>query len=195
MFILQNQYHGSRWPSDARSQGIYYDDVYLGTDSISHKTFHRKISKSLECARLDAKMLVSLWNLAGASAAVLLARTCKIPEQLKNSKSDLMPSRLARSYDKLSFEMSSPFSHEITIPVTVHFLQSQILILRVSILQVSNIGFITVHGLNEGHIAPHTNVNITSNHYTWMLRDNSYGINIVYVGGLMFSTKAFWHKF
>ena len=24
--------------------------------------------------------------------------------------------------------------------------------------QVSNIGFITVHGLNEGHIAPHTDI-------------------------------------
>ena len=45
-----------------RTQGLY---------SLSGKTSYRQISWSLEAARLDAAMVVSLWNLAGTPAAAL----------------------------------------------------------------------------------------------------------------------------
>ena len=45
---------------------------YHGLYSLSGKTSYRQISQSLEAARLGVIMIVSLWNLAGFSAAVLL---------------------------------------------------------------------------------------------------------------------------
>ena len=47
------------------NQGIY---------SLSDKTSYRQISWSLEAARLDVAMVVSLWNLAGTSAAERLEK-------------------------------------------------------------------------------------------------------------------------
>ena len=43
----------------------------LGLYSLSGKTSYRQISWSLEAARLDVAMVVSLWNLTGTSAAAL----------------------------------------------------------------------------------------------------------------------------
>ena len=43
----------------------------LGLYSLSGKTSYRQISWSLEAARLDVAMVVSLWNLTGTSAASL----------------------------------------------------------------------------------------------------------------------------
>ena len=43
----------------------------LGLYSLSGKTSYRQISWSLEAARLDVAMVVSLWNLTGTSAALL----------------------------------------------------------------------------------------------------------------------------
>ena len=43
----------------------------LGLYSLSGKTSHRKISWSLEAARFGFKLVQSLWNLAGTSAALL----------------------------------------------------------------------------------------------------------------------------
>ena len=43
----------------------------LGLYSLSGKTSYRQISWSLEAARLDVAMIVSLWNLTGTSAAAL----------------------------------------------------------------------------------------------------------------------------
>ena len=48
-----------------QQQGIY---------SLNGKTFHRKISLSLETARLDVIMIASLWNLTGTSAALVSRR-------------------------------------------------------------------------------------------------------------------------
>ena len=48
--------------SIAKAQGLY---------SLSGKTSYRQISWSLEAARLDVAMVVSLWNLTGTSAAAL----------------------------------------------------------------------------------------------------------------------------
>ena len=45
--------------------------VTLGLYSLSCKTSYRQISWSLEAARLDVAMVVSLWNLTGTSAAAL----------------------------------------------------------------------------------------------------------------------------
>ena len=42
-----------------------------GFYSLSGKTSYRQISWSLEAARLDVAMAVSLWNLTGTSAAAL----------------------------------------------------------------------------------------------------------------------------
>ena len=49
----------------------------LGLYSLSGKTSYRQISRSLEAARLDLAMIVSLWNLTG---------TCQISERLEKSK-------------------------------------------------------------------------------------------------------------
>ena len=54
-----------------------FNDV-LGTDSLSHKASYCKISQSIEVVRSGIKMLISLWNFAGFSAAVLPPR-CPIP--------------------------------------------------------------------------------------------------------------------
>ena len=43
----------------------------LGLNSLSGKASYRQISWSLEAARLDVAMVVSLWNLTGTSAAAL----------------------------------------------------------------------------------------------------------------------------
>ena len=43
-----------------------------GLYSLSGKTSYRQISRSLEVARLDVTIIVSLWNLTGISAALLL---------------------------------------------------------------------------------------------------------------------------
>ena len=45
--------------------------VIQGLYSLSRKTSYRQISWSLEAARLDVAMVVSLWNLADTSAAAL----------------------------------------------------------------------------------------------------------------------------
>ena len=50
------------WINLIQCQGLY---------SLSGKTSYRQISWSLEAARLDVTMIVSLWNLTGISAAVL----------------------------------------------------------------------------------------------------------------------------
>ena len=45
--------------------------IHLDLYSLSGKTSYRQISWSLEAARLDVLMIVSLWNLTGISAALL----------------------------------------------------------------------------------------------------------------------------
>ena len=45
--------------------------ISLSLYSLSGKTSYRQISWSLEAARLDVAMVVSLWNLTGTSAAAL----------------------------------------------------------------------------------------------------------------------------
>ena len=45
--------------------------INQGLYSLSGKTSYRQISWSLEAARLDVSIVVSLWNLTGTSAAVL----------------------------------------------------------------------------------------------------------------------------
>ena len=77
----------------------------LGPVSISDKTSNRKISYSLEGARLGVKMLVSLRNLTGTSGAVL-------PRCLSNFRAIgqfwIQISRLrnfVRSYDKTPYRI------------------------------------------------------------------------------------------
>ena len=68
---------GHPWPVDAPKKGTAMRKVFLchlGLYSLSGKTSYRQISWSLEAARLDVAMVVSLWNLTGTSAAVL--RSC-----------------------------------------------------------------------------------------------------------------------
>ena len=49
----------------------FYIHSILGLYSLSGKTSYRQISWSLEAARLDVAMVISLWNLTATSAAVL----------------------------------------------------------------------------------------------------------------------------
>ena len=58
--------------------GWWDRSCHQGTDSIS-----RKISHSLEGVRSGVKIIESLWNFAGAWAAVLCTDVCQISEQLK----------------------------------------------------------------------------------------------------------------
>ena len=50
---------------------FWLDCCLQGLYSLISKTSYRQISWSLEAARLDVAMTVSLWNLTGTSAAVL----------------------------------------------------------------------------------------------------------------------------
>ena len=77
----------------------------LGSVSISEKTSYSKIFQSLEAARFVFKIVRSLWNLTGTSAALL-------PRRLSNFKAmwkfKLPISRLrdfTRSYDKTSYRI------------------------------------------------------------------------------------------
>ena len=82
---------------------IMQDSAYTGAVLISHKTSHRKISRNLVGAR-SIRVFQSVWNLTGASAAVL-------PRRLPNFKAiqafQHPLSRIrdfARSYNKTSDE-------------------------------------------------------------------------------------------
>ena len=77
----------------------------MGPVSTSDKTSYRKISWSLEAARFVSKIVRSLWNLTGTSAAVL--PTCqsnfKAMRWFKLPISQLRD--FARSYDKTSYRI------------------------------------------------------------------------------------------
>ena len=66
-------------------------DSNLGLYSLSGKTSYRQISWSLEAARLDVALVVSLWNLTGTSAAQVPA---KFQSDWKSSNPNLTASRL-----------------------------------------------------------------------------------------------------
>ena len=67
---------------------------HLGPVSISDKALYRKISWSLEGARLVVWIIAWLWNFTGTSAAILPS-ACQISERSYNSK-----------YKSLGFETS-----------------------------------------------------------------------------------------
>ena len=83
---------GPWWPSDAR---CYSDtELHLGLlYSISGRTSYRKISWSLEAARLDVIMIVSLWDVTGISAA-LPKVPVKFYSDWKSLNSNIAASRL-----------------------------------------------------------------------------------------------------
>ena len=55
----------------AHVHGIFHITKTQGLCSLSCKTSYRQISWSLEAARMDVTMIVSLWNLTGISASLL----------------------------------------------------------------------------------------------------------------------------
>ena len=77
----------------------------LGPVSISEKTSFRKISSSLEAARFVFRIVRSLWNLTGTSAAVLpmCLSNFKTIRQFKVPISWLRD--FTRSYEKTSFRI------------------------------------------------------------------------------------------
>ena len=77
----------------------------LGPVSISEKTSFRKISSSLEAARFVFRIVRSLWNLTGTSAAVLpmCLSNFKAIRQFKVPISWLRD--FTRSYEKTSFRI------------------------------------------------------------------------------------------
>ena len=77
----------------------------LGPVSISEKTSYRKISWSLEAARFVFRIVRSLWNLTGTSAAVLpmCLSNFKAIRQFKVPISWLRD--FTRSYEKTSFRI------------------------------------------------------------------------------------------
>ena len=56
----------------ARHLSILYGVALLGLYSVSGKTSYRKISRSLEAARFEFKLLLSFWNLTDTLAAALI---------------------------------------------------------------------------------------------------------------------------
>ena len=76
-----------------------------GPVSISDKTSYRKISQSLEVARFVFRIVRSLWNLTGTSAALLpmCLSNFKAIRQFKEPISGLRD--FTRSYDKTSFRI------------------------------------------------------------------------------------------
>ena len=67
------------------SKGLIGNKTSLGLSSLSGKRPYRQISWSLEAARLDVIMIVSLWNLK-ASQQHCCWGVCQISERLKKSK-------------------------------------------------------------------------------------------------------------
>ena len=65
-----------------------------GLCSLNRRTSYRKISWSLEAARLDIIMIVSLWNLTGMSAALLSRCMLNFRAIGKSSNRNLAASRL-----------------------------------------------------------------------------------------------------
>ena len=65
---------------------------FLGLYSLSGKTSYRQISWSLEAARLDVSMVVSLWNLTGNSTAAEVP--ANFQSDWKSLNSNLAASRL-----------------------------------------------------------------------------------------------------
>ena len=101
LFILLSTltvYHQNLFPHIFSS-----DDGDKGTISVSHKTSYRKILHSLKGARSVIEMLVSLWNLAVASSAVLSRHLPTFRAIGKISPPISCLRFFARSYDKMSF--------------------------------------------------------------------------------------------
>ena len=57
--------------TSCKIQSMVLHELPLGLHSLSGKTSYRKITWSLEAARFGFKLIQSLWNLAGTSAALL----------------------------------------------------------------------------------------------------------------------------
>ena len=53
------------------TNNIYIPIIHMGLYSLRDKTFHRKISWSLEATGFGFRLFQSLWNLTGSSAAAL----------------------------------------------------------------------------------------------------------------------------
>ena len=86
-------------------QHLMFRDIEHGPVSISEKTSFRKISSSLEAARFVFRIVRSLWNLTGTSAAVLpmCLSNFKTIRQFKVPISWLRD--FTRSYEKTSFRI------------------------------------------------------------------------------------------
>ena len=67
--------------------------MHQGLYSLSGKTSYRQISRSLEAARLDVTIIVSLWNLTGISAALL--RAAEVPVKFQSDWKSLNPNLVA----------------------------------------------------------------------------------------------------
>ena len=67
-----------------------------GTDSISHKTSHRKISQNAEGVKSGVNMLVSLWNLTSALVSVLSRRPAKFQSNWETLATGLASSNLCQ---------------------------------------------------------------------------------------------------
>ena len=82
-----------------------YDNIHMDNQclvSISNKTCYRKISRSLEAAGFVFRIVRSLWNLTGTSAAVLPRR----PSNFKRHDNLTFQSRgFTRSYDETSYRI------------------------------------------------------------------------------------------
>ena len=105
-FVVSRHYPTHYWP--IISQGVY---------SLIGKTPYRQISRSFEPARLNVIVIVSLWNLASISAAVLLRCLSNFRAIWKGQTRISRLRVFARSCDKTSYRLvksgSAAMSHGI----------------------------------------------------------------------------------
>ena len=97
----------NKWPCYMRCKGpqlYWWLDRNPGPVSISEKTSYHKISWSLEAARLVFRIVRSLWNLTGTSAA-LLPMCLSIFKAIRQSIPISGLRDFTRPYDKTSFRI------------------------------------------------------------------------------------------
>ena len=114
----------------------HYHPKSLGPVSISEKTSFRKISWSLEVARFVFRIVRSLWNLTGTSAALLPMCLSKF-KAIRQFKVPISWLRdFTRSYDKMSFLILRRG------PGRVIFVTSSGIILKLDFSKLNEVNFI-----------------------------------------------------
>ena len=103
--------------------------ISLGLYSLSGKTSCRKISWCLEAARFDVEMFISLWNLTGISAALLLRCLTHFgaigKSEILNLAASRVRSALPRIIQRILFDMIDVYLKDFKSKVFISHTQSK----------------------------------------------------------------------